>query len=50
MVRSVTFGILCGTTAALSAVTAGGGFLLTFASYSLFGSLATLAMALTALR
>lgn len=47
MIRSVTFGILCGATAALCMLTAGAGLLLAFAAYSLAGGLGLLAMALS---
>jgi hypothetical protein len=46
LIRSLTFGILCGATAALCALTAGSGVLLAFAVYSGVGSLGLLAMAL----
>jgi len=46
MMRSLTFGILCGATAALVTLTAGAGGLAAFAAYSLAGSLGLVAMAL----
>lgn len=46
MIRPVTFGILCGATAALVALSSGAGVLLAFAAYSGVGSLGLLAMAL----
>jgi hypothetical protein len=46
MIRSVTFGLLCGTTAALFTLGAGAGGLMAFAAYSAAGSLGLLAMAL----
>ena len=46
MIRSVAFGILCGSVAAFLTATAGAGLLLAFAAYSVFGSLGLLAMAL----
>ena len=50
LIRSLTFGILCGATAALFALTAGAGLLLAFAAYSGAGSLGLLAMALPTVR
>ena len=46
MIRYLTFGILCGATAALFALTTGSGVLVAFAAYSGVGSLGLLAMAL----
>lgn len=46
LIRSLTFGILCGATAALVALSSGAGVLLAFAAYSGVGSLGLLAMAL----
>lgn len=46
LIRPLTFGILCGATAALCALTAGAGGVLAFAAYSGAGSLGLLAMAL----
>lgn len=48
MMKSVTFGILCGATAAVSCMTAGTGLLPAFAAYSLAGALGMLTMAATA--
>ena len=47
MIRSLTFGILCGATAALVSLTAGSGVLMAFAAYSLAGSLGLVGMALS---
>ena len=47
MIGFVTFGILCGATAAACVLTAGGGLVLAFAAYSLVGSLGLLTMALS---
>lgn len=46
-IRSLTFGIVCGTTAALVSLTAGSGVLLAFAVYSLAGSLGLVGMAMS---
>ena len=50
LIRSLTFGILCGATAAVFALNAGAGLLLAFAAYSGAGSLGLLAMALPTAR
>ena len=46
MIRSLTFGVFCGVTAALFAVMAGAGLLMVFAAYSTIGSLGLVTMAL----
>ncbi|MEO8242350.1 MAG: hypothetical protein ABI832_08545 [bacterium] len=46
MIRSVTFGVLCGATAAACALGVGANGLTAFAVYSATGSLGLLAMAL----
>lgn len=46
LIRSLTFAVLCGATAALFALNAGSGLLVAFAAYSGAGSLGLLAMAL----
>jgi hypothetical protein len=48
LIRPLTFGILCGATAALLALNAGSGLLAAFVAYSGAGSLGLLAMALPA--
>jgi hypothetical protein len=46
MIGFLTFGVLCGTTAAVLALTAGAGIVMAFAAYGLVGSIGLLAMAL----
>ena len=46
LIDCVTFGVLFGATAAVCVLTAGGGLLLAFVTYSLAGSLGLLSMAL----
>lgn len=46
MISFLTFGVLCGATAAVLAMTAGAGMLVAFAAYGLVGSVGLLAMAL----
>lgn len=47
MIRAVTFGVLCGATAAACALSVGAGGLTALAVYSATGSLGLLSMALT---
>lgn len=47
MIRYLTFGVLCGATAALFTLTAGAGVLAAFAAYSMAGSLGLVATALS---
>ena len=46
MIRFVTFGVLCGATAAVYMLTAGAGLLAAFVAYSIVGSLGLLAFAM----
>ena len=48
MIRLLTFGVLCGATAAVFASAAGAGLVMVFAAYSTAGSLGLVAMALSA--
>ena len=50
MIRFLTFGMLCGATAAVLATTAGGGVVLTLLAYGVVGSIGLLSMALRSLR